>query len=91
LIDLVIFPFFFVLRDFIIKFVNGIQGVFSKDEKYAVRRDFSFCLRYNLLIVNVPVMFFPSPKYSKLNRGHRGRDRMGVGFMTTSAISAYRH
>jgi hypothetical protein len=74
----------FCLReDFIIQFVNCIQGVFSKDEKCVVRRDFSLCLRNSLLIFNVPVMFFPSPKHSKLNRGRRGRDRMGVGFMTT--------
>ena len=25
------------------------------------------------------------------NRGHRGRDRMVVGFTTTYAISAYHH
>jgi hypothetical protein len=65
----------FCLReDFIIQFVNCIQGVFSKDEKCVVRRDFSLCLRNSLLIFNVPVMFFPSPKHSKLNRGRRGRD-----------------
>jgi hypothetical protein len=69
----------FCLReDFIIQFVNCIQGVFSKDEKCVVRRDFSLCLRNSLLIFNVPVMFFPSPKHSKLNRGRRGRDRMGI-------------
>ena len=45
---------------------------------------------YNIIIMEKKIMIIMNTLIMQ-QRGHRGRDRMVVGFMTTYAISAYHH
>jgi len=45
-------------------------------------------LKIERLVASIEVFFI---EHYICDRGHRGRDRMVVGFTTTYAISAYQH